>query len=233
MAGYVPARWRPKKSQTRGHAASAASTRYIGRGRAEERVAGVVVAVELELLARGLQRLLLLRDLLGRRVLVLLAEQPEQRAPHVGGHVDRRDGHAIAEAFGRHDDTAAVAVDRGVDVDLARDEPRVATAGAVADHADLAVAVGQRAQHGDRGRDVADDARVGCAAGLARGLGRVVGARAGRVAVVEVRAQRAVALTRRTCGSPPSTTRPSPACGGSRRRRGTDRRRAGGRSTRG
>ena len=103
-------------------------------------------------------------------------------------------------SLGRHDDTAAVAVDRGVDVDLARDEPRVATAGAVADHADLAVAVGQCAQYRNCGGDITDDARVRCATGFARGLGRVVGARAGRIAVMEVRAQCAVALTRRTCG---------------------------------
>ena len=49
-------------------------------GRAEERVTGVVVAVELEVLARGAQRFFLLDDLFRRRVLILLAEQAEERA---------------------------------------------------------------------------------------------------------------------------------------------------------
>ena len=54
----------------------------------EERVAGVVVAVELVVLPLSVSSCVELGDLLRRRVLVLVAEQAEQRAAQVRQLVD-------------------------------------------------------------------------------------------------------------------------------------------------
>src|ERR1700733_3237817 len=84
----------------------------------EERVAGAVVAVELVGLAVGLQGLLELVDLGRRRVLVVVAEQAEQRAGQGRGLVDDRDHRGpLARLAG---DERAVAVHRGVEVEADR-----------------------------------------------------------------------------------------------------------------
>jgi hypothetical protein len=56
----------------------------------EEGVARVVVAVELVVLAVGLQPLLQLVDLVGRGVGVLVAEQAQQRGAQLGGALGER-----------------------------------------------------------------------------------------------------------------------------------------------
>ena len=105
----------------------------------EERVPGVVVAVELVRLVVGGEDLVELGDLLGARELVLLAEQPQQRRAEVGQLVDEvRDLEREALRRGAGDERA-VAVDRRVEVEVAGGQHRLTAAGAVADHPDLAV----------------------------------------------------------------------------------------------
>ena len=102
-------------------------------GRREERVAGVLVGVELVGLAVGLQGLLQLGDLLGRRVLVLGAEQPEQRARQVLWSCARSGRPERWPFGGRADHERAVAVHGGVERQAARGQERLAAARAVAD----------------------------------------------------------------------------------------------------
>src|SRR6476661_8923654 len=97
----------------------------------EERVPGALVAVELVGLPRLAEQPVQLRDVLGRRVLVLGAEQPEQRAAQVGDPVVEG-AHLQWEAvrWGA-DDERAVAVDGRVQVDRAGGEEGLPAAGAV------------------------------------------------------------------------------------------------------
>src|SRR5215469_18034538 len=107
----------------------------------EERVPGALVGVELVRLALVLQLLLELGHLLRRRVLIVRAEQAEQRAGQVLDEVLDGPGlqrHALWRA---PDHERAVAVHGRVERQADRGQHRLAPAGAVADHADLAVGV--------------------------------------------------------------------------------------------
>src|SRR5437899_12629579 len=77
----------------------------------EEPVSGAVVAMELVRLAELLQLGLVLVDLLGRRRLVVVAEEPQDRRGASLGGVDRRDGLARRQLFLRHCPASAPAVD--------------------------------------------------------------------------------------------------------------------------
>ena len=105
----------------------------------EERVAGAVVAVELEGLAQGRQYLFELIDLRRARCLVVVAEQSEHRTAQI-----RQPIHGFRYQQGesggwRPGDIRPIAVDRGVHIDSAGGEHRLPTAGAVADDADATV----------------------------------------------------------------------------------------------
>src|ERR1700754_3098612 len=69
-----------------------------------EAVAGAVIAVELVGLAVLLQLGLVLVDLLRARRAIVIAEQAEQRAAEVLGHVDRRHWRLGVELFRAHHD---------------------------------------------------------------------------------------------------------------------------------
>src|ERR1700676_1004902 len=70
-------------------------------------VAGAVVAVELVRLAMLLELGLVLVDLLGARRAVVVAEDADQRAAEVLGHVDRRDRRLGIELLLAHHHAAA------------------------------------------------------------------------------------------------------------------------------
>src|SRR5215831_9375818 len=109
----------------------------------EEAVAGPVVAVELVVLAELLELGFVLVHLLGAGRAVVVAEQAEQRALEVLGHVDRRHRRLGVELLLAHDHAAAPQVDAGIDVLLlAGIDEGVAAAGAGAEYADLAVVTG-------------------------------------------------------------------------------------------
>src|SRR4051794_10113629 len=85
-----------------------------GAVRVEERVTGAVVAVELDVLARGAKSRLDLVDLCRRRELVVVAEQPEHRAADLRRAADQRDHRReLRRRLPR--DEAAVADDRGIE----------------------------------------------------------------------------------------------------------------------
>jgi hypothetical protein len=156
--------------------------------------------MELVGLALGLQFLFELADLAGRGVLVVGAEQAEQRAGQVPGQVLDGAGlqrHALRRGAG---DERAVAVDGGVERQADPGQEGLAAAGAVADDADLAVGRGQAAQVRRGPGYVADQARVGHAALGAGRRGSIVGAGARGVAVIEVRHERVVAFRGETPG---------------------------------
>src|SRR6185312_4083634 len=81
----------------------------------EEAVAGAVIAMELVALAELLQHRLGLVDLVGRGVLVVVAEDAEQRTAQLLGEVDRRHRPLVAELLRiariLDDDAAAPAID--------------------------------------------------------------------------------------------------------------------------
>src|SRR5438067_476314 len=82
------------------------------------------------------------RFLLRRRRAVVIAEDADQRAGEVLGHVDRRDRRLRVELFLAHHDAAAPQLGAGIDIlFLARIDEGVAAAGAGAEQADLAVVV--------------------------------------------------------------------------------------------
>src|SRR5689334_1519679 len=81
-----------------------------------ETVTGAVVAVKLVGLAVLLQFGLVLVDLLGARRAVVIAEQAEQRAREILGHVDRRDRCLLVQLFLAHHDTSAPKFDAGVNI---------------------------------------------------------------------------------------------------------------------
>src|SRR6201996_7496612 len=108
----------------------------------EEAVAGAVIAMELVVLAVLLQLGLVLVDLLGARRAVVIAEQAEQRAAEILGHVDRRGRRLVVELFLAHHHTPAPQLDAGVNVlFLAGVDEGMTAAGAGAENADLAVVV--------------------------------------------------------------------------------------------
>src|SRR6516165_3849914 len=99
-----------------------------GADHREERMPGTLVGVELIRLALRLQFLFELRDLVGRGVLVIRAEQAEQRAGQVLGEVlDGADlqRHALGRGAG---DERAVAVDGGVEGQAACGQERLPAA---------------------------------------------------------------------------------------------------------
>src|SRR5262249_43301283 len=77
----------------------------------EESVACALVSVELVRLAEAVERRRELSGLLGRGVLVVGAEQPEQRAGKVLAKADDR-LHSERQALWHPDDGGAIAVDR-------------------------------------------------------------------------------------------------------------------------
>src|ERR1700756_2897154 len=106
----------------------------------EEAVAGAVVAMEFVSLAVLLQLGLVLVDLLGARGAVVIAEDADQRAREVLGHVDWRDRRLVVQLLLAHHHTAAPELGAGVDVvPLAGIDEGVAAAGAGAEQPDLAV----------------------------------------------------------------------------------------------
>ena len=132
-------------------------------------------------------------DLLGARVGVLVAEQPEQGRAQVRQLVDEV-GDLEREALrGRADHERAVAVDRRVEIEVAGREHGLPSARAVADDPDLAVGAGQRSRYVAAPADVADQALIGHAALGPGGGGGIVGRRARRFAPVQVGADRVVA----------------------------------------
>src|SRR5258705_6353929 len=139
----------------------------------EEAVAGAVIAMELVSLAELLQYRLGAVDMVGRGVLVVIAEQAQQRTAQLVGEVDRRHRPLGAELLGIlrivDDDIAAPAIDRGVDIgQRAGGEIGVAAARAEADHADLAGGIGLLAQVSGAGIDIAYHLGVAVAAIAAR-----------------------------------------------------------------
>src|SRR6266545_5124133 len=163
----------------------------------EEAVAGAVVAVELVVLAQLLELGLVLVDLFGAGRAVVVAEQAEQRAGEVLGHVDRRDRRLGVELVLAHHHAAAPQVDAGIDVLLlAGIDEGVPAARAGAEHADLAVEIGLGAHPLHGGRGVADHLGVGNAAVGAHLGGDVVGVAvaAAALALIEVGADRDIAV---------------------------------------
>src|SRR5882724_9140145 len=79
-------------------------------------MAGTVVAVELVRLAVLLELGLVLVHLLGAWRAVVIAEDADDRAGEVLGHVDRRDRRLGVELLLAHHDAAAPEVGAGVDV---------------------------------------------------------------------------------------------------------------------
>src|SRR5213592_1250274 len=105
----------------------------------EEAVARAVVAMELVLLAELLELRLVLVDLLGGRRLVLVAEEPDDRAREVLGVIDGRRRLVRRELLLRHDHPSAPALDHGVEaLEATAGEERMPAARARAEDADLA-----------------------------------------------------------------------------------------------
>src|SRR5690348_2449269 len=93
-------------------------------------------------LAGLLELFLVLVDLLGRRGLVVVAEEAQERATEVLREVDRGDRALLVELVRRSDDAAAPALDRGIPAGRAAGgEEGVAATGAGARDADLAIAI--------------------------------------------------------------------------------------------
>src|SRR5712692_8909616 len=106
-----------------------------------------VVAMELVVLAVLLQLGLVLVDLFRRRRLVLVAEDPEDRAREILGEVDGRRWLVRGQLFLRHDHAAAPALDHRVEaLQLAAREERLAASRARAEDADFPVHVRLRAE---------------------------------------------------------------------------------------
>src|SRR5262249_56050061 len=102
-----------------------------GVGEGKGRVGGRVVDMELVRLAGFGEGLVQLRDLVGRRVLVVRAEQAEQRAAEIGGQVHDRAYLQRHSLRWLSDHEGAVAVDRRVQRKAAGGEERLPSARAV------------------------------------------------------------------------------------------------------
>src|ERR1019366_685175 len=117
-----------------------------GAVHAEEGVPGAVVGGELMILAQAGQLGIQFRRLIRGREAVVGAEQAEQRAGEVRGEADQGRELEWRLRRWRAHDPRAVAVDRGVEGELAGGEEALPPPGAVADDAELAVGGGQGAQ---------------------------------------------------------------------------------------
>src|SRR5262245_1481081 len=121
--------------------------------------------MELVLLAALLELPLVLVDPLGRRGLVLVAEEPEDRGREVLGVIDG--GHRLIrrELFLGLDDTATPAVDYRIEaLQPTTGEKRLPASRARAEDADLAAHIRQCAEPGIGAVEVAEDSGVGSAA---------------------------------------------------------------------
>src|SRR5450631_1459418 len=128
-------------------------------------VAGAVVAMEFVGLVVLLEFGLVLVDLLRARRAIVIAEEADQRATEIPGHVDRRHRRPGIELLLAHHYAAAPQFGAGVDVlVLAGIDEGVAAAGAGAENPDLAVVITLRAHPLHRGLGVADHLGVGNAA---------------------------------------------------------------------
>src|SRR6516162_11152608 len=106
----------------------------------EEAVAGAVVAMEFVILAVLLQLGLVLVHLFGARCAIVIAEQAEQRAGEILGHVDGCCGRLGVELLLAHHYAAAPQLDTGIDVlALAGIDEGMPPAGAGPEYTDLAV----------------------------------------------------------------------------------------------
>src|ERR1700730_2645472 len=124
----------------------------------EERMAGVGIAMELVILAEPPQYRLGTVDLLWCGVLIVIAEQAEQRSAQIFCEIDGRYRPLDVElALVIDDHIAAPAIDDRIDmVDPAGAEIGVPAARAEADDADLAVGIGLSAQKRHAAGDIAD-----------------------------------------------------------------------------
>src|ERR1700676_1773065 len=125
-------------------------------------MAGAVVAVELVRLAVFLEFGLVLVDLLGARRAVVIAEDADQRAAKVLGHVDRCDRRLGIELLLAHHHATAPELGAGVDVLLlAGINESVPAARTGAEHADLAIMTGLRTHPLHRALGIADHLAIG------------------------------------------------------------------------
>ena len=147
----------------------AAATLVGGPVDREEPVAGVVVAVELVSLAVRAEDLVQFGDLLGARMGSSFPNSPKSGARRRGSCSARPSPQREA-LRGRTDDERAVAVDRGVEVEVAGGEHRPVSHPAVADHADLSVRAGQRRQIRRRAANIARASRSSGTPPLARAV---------------------------------------------------------------
>lgn len=171
----------------------ACSGRYMGGVVVGEPVPGAVVSVALVVLAGGLQRGFVGVDLRGGGVLVVVAEQAQQRRGQFGGVVDRGDRTGWAGVLECGHD-AAPQVDHGVEArGSGRDQQRVPPARAGAQDAGLAVAAGPGLEPGQRGGAVGHDAVIAHAAFAAGFREHVIGAAVPEPAI-QVRADHLVAV---------------------------------------
>src|SRR4051812_33396300 len=103
----------------------------------EEAMAGTVVAMKLVRLAVFLQLDLVLVHLFGARRAVVIAEDADQRAAEVPGHVDWRNRRLGVELLLAHDHAAAPELGTGIDVlPLARIDEGMTAARTGAEYAD-------------------------------------------------------------------------------------------------
>src|ERR1039458_8418135 len=113
---------------------------------AEEGVTGAVIGVELMNLAQAGQLGVQLRGVLRRGEAVLGAEQAEQRAGEAGGETDQRLPPEGCLRRRRADDSRAVAVDSGVEGELAGGQEGLPSSGAIPDDTQFAVGRGEGAE---------------------------------------------------------------------------------------
>src|SRR5262245_8188214 len=107
-------------------------------------MAGTVVAVKLVVFAELLEHGFGAVHLVTVWILIIIAEQAEQRTAQLGSEMDGRDGSLGVELLGIvHDDIAAPAIHGRIDpVERAGGKIGMSPARAEADHADLAVGIG-------------------------------------------------------------------------------------------
>src|SRR6266850_7404551 len=127
----------------------------------EEAVAGAVVAMELVLLPMLFELRLVRVDLFRCRRLVLVAEDPDDRAREVLGVLDRRDRLVRGELFLRLNHASAPALDHGVQaLQPAAGKKRLPASRARAEDADLAAHIRQRAKPRVRAVEIAQHPSV-------------------------------------------------------------------------